>query len=115
MKLSDSQQGSRPGGDRAGATPEESERIGSHSIPLADIAGGCLTTLGSVGLSCGLLLINGAFVMACLSALAAAGVKWFENEKLSQFCLFAGPVALLIIQWMMLDYLRFLWRRRHAG
>jgi hypothetical protein len=84
-------------------------------MPLADFAGGCLTSLSSVVLSCGLLLLNGAFVMASLSAFSAAGVSWFENEKVSQFLLFGGPVALLIVQWMMLDYLRFLWRRRHAG
>lgn len=72
-------------------------------------------SLSSVALSCGLLLINGAFVMACLSALSAAGVPWFQSEEASQFILFGGPVALLIIQWMMLDYLRFLWRRRQAG
>jgi hypothetical protein len=115
MKVSEGQRGSRMGMDRPDSPPEETERIGATSMPLADFAGGCLTSLSSVVLSCGLLLLNGAFVMASLSAFSAAGVSWFENEKVSQFLLFGGPVALLIVQWMMLDYLRFLWRRRHAG
>ncbi|EMB14328.1 hypothetical protein [Rhodopirellula europaea] len=115
MKVSEGQRGSRTGNERIDSSPDEAERIGAHSMPLTDFAGGCLMSLSSVALSCGLLLINGAFVMACLSALSAAGVPWFQSEEASQFILFGGPVALLIIQWMMLDYLRFLWRRRQAG
>lgn len=115
MKVSETKLDTRAGNDRMDSPSEETERIGANSMPLTDFAGGCLISLSSVTLSCGLLLINGAFVMACLSALSSAGVGWFENEKVSQFFLFGGPVALLIAQWMMLDYLRFLWRRRQAG
>jgi len=66
----------------------------------------------SAALSCVFLVINGAFVMALLSVAASGGAQWIENEKLSQFLLFGLPIALLIVQWRLIDTLRWILRRR---
>ena len=87
-------------------SPSNLNRIGP-----TDLAGGCLLAVGSAVISCVLLLVNGAFVMALLAAFAAGGVEWIRNPKVSQFFLFSMPVALLVVQWMMIDYLRWLIRR----
>ena len=88
------------------------ELIGSTQFEVSDIAGGCIMVSGSALISCGLLILNGAFVMALLSAIAASGSKWLEGEKLSQFLLFSLPLALLIVQWYLIDTARWILRRR---
>ncbi|WP_404309203.1 hypothetical protein [Neorhodopirellula lusitana] len=86
--------------------------IGAKHFEITDIAGGCIMVFASGAISCVLLVINGAFVMALLSAFAAGGARWVENEKFSQFLLFSLPVALLIVQWYLIDTLRWILRRR---
>jgi hypothetical protein len=88
------------------------EWIGAKHFEVTDIAGGCITATTSALLSCLLLVINGAFVMALLSVVAASGQNWITNEKLSQFLLFSVPVILLLIQWWLIDTLRWILRRR---
>jgi len=92
--------------------PAADEWIGAKQFEVTDIAGGCLMISVSAVVSCGLLVINGGLVMAILSAIAAGGVNWVQNEKFSQFVLFAAPIGLLILQWMLLDTLRWIIRRR---
>ncbi|MEM6978717.1 MAG: hypothetical protein AAF539_03550 [Planctomycetota bacterium] len=74
------------------------------------VFGGCLTTLGSALISCVLLVINGALVLATITASTAAGAVWLEQINVAQFLLFTLPVALLVIEWMMIDYVRQFWR-----
>lgn len=90
---------------------EVPERIGGNRFGVSDVAGGCLLAVGSTAVSCSLLVINGALVMAVLAALSASGVEWVRNDQASQFMLFSIPVALLIVQWMMIDYVRHVLRK----
>ncbi|MEM9364964.1 MAG: hypothetical protein AAGD07_03135 [Planctomycetota bacterium] len=96
---------------RSIAEPESASPSNLNRIGPTEITGGCLLALGSAVVSCVLLLVNGAFVMALLAAFAAGGVAWITNPKVSQFLLFSLPVAMLVVQWMMIDYLRWLIRR----
>lgn len=68
-------------------------------------------TFCSAVVTCCLLVLNGALVMALLAAMAAAGVEWVKNEPASQFVLFSGPICLAIVQWLMIDTLRGIIRR----
>lgn len=86
--------------------------IGAKQFGLAGFAGGCLMTFGSAVVTCSLLILNGALVMAVLAAMSATGVRWVEKERASQFALFAGPICLAIMQWMMIDTLRGILRRQ---
>jgi uncharacterized membrane protein YhdT len=59
----------------------------------------------------GLLFLNGGLVMALLNVVAQEGASWLRNEQFMQFSLFAAPVLLLVVEWMMIDFLRTrLWR-----
>jgi len=100
------------GGGIAGDQVGSDESIGAQRIEITEIAGGCLVSSFSAVLSCVFLVINGAIVMAFLSVAASGGAEWIQNEKLSQFLLFGLPVALLIVQWRLIDTLRWILRRR---
>ncbi|MCM2374398.1 hypothetical protein [Aporhodopirellula aestuarii] len=91
---------------------ESEEWIGAKHIELTDLAGGCLMTLSSAAITCFLLTLNGALVLALMSTAAAAGVEWVNGERIGQFILFAAPISLAVGQWMMLDTLRRILRRR---
>lgn len=90
------------------------EWIGAKRFELTDLAGGCVVATSSAVVSCVLLVINGAFVMALLSVVAGSGQAWISNEKLSQFLLFSCPVLLLFIQWWLIDTLRWILRKRSS-
>jgi hypothetical protein len=60
-----------------------------------------------------LLFLNGGVVLAALNALSSGGFVILRNESFSQFAVLFGPVVLVVIQWVMIDYLRtHLLRRR---
>jgi predicted ABC-type sugar transport system permease subunit len=67
---------------------------------------GCLTAMVSAVLTCGLLFVNGSLVLAVLESLEESGLSLVRGEGFSQFMLFAMPVGLVVIQWMMIDYVR---------
>lgn len=72
-------------------------------------------SLASAAATCGLLFINGSLVLAILQVIDAAGFPWLrDQEGLSQFVLFVVPVALVVIQWMMIDYVRTRFRSRDS-
>ncbi len=73
---------------------------------------GCLLALGSALLTCLMLFINGSLVMALLAAFASSGPSWATKPEFSQFVLFLLPVVLVVIQWMMIDYVRTRFRQR---
>jgi hypothetical protein len=73
---------------------------------------GCLMIVGSALLSCILLFFNGGFIMALLHAFADQGWTFTNDDRITQFIVLIGPVLLLIIQWMILDYLWARLRRR---
>ena len=92
------------------------EWIGAKRMEISDLAGGCLVTSGSALVTFVLLVLNGALVMAVLATLSAAGVQLIQDqgamEKASQFVLFAAPIMLTVLQWKMIDTLRWILRRR---
>jgi hypothetical protein len=76
-------------------------------------AAGCLAACGSALLTGFLLFLNGGVVLAALNALSSGEFVFLRNESFSQFVVLIGPVFLVIVQWMMIDYLRTrLLRRR---
>ncbi|WP_146393275.1 hypothetical protein [Allorhodopirellula solitaria] len=89
--------------------------IGAKELKFFGLAGAGVIILSSAVVTCCLLVLNGALVMAILAAMAAAGVEWVENEQAGQFILFSGPICLTIIQWMMIDTLRGILRRQRHG
>lgn len=78
---------------------------------------GCLAAMGSAALTCFLLFLNGGVVLATLNALSSSsrGLVYLRNESFSQFVVLIGPVILVIIQWMMIDYLRTRVSRRRSA
>ena len=79
----------------------------------AAITFGCLAALASAVLTCGLLFINGSLVLAILEVLEKSGLSLVQEEGFSQFVLFSMPVALVVAQWMMIDYVRTRFSKRH--
>ena len=73
---------------------------------------GCVLAFGSALLTCLMLFINGSLVMAVLTAFSSSGPYWVRKPEFTQFMLFVVPVALAVIQWMMIDYVRTRFRQR---
>lgn len=69
-------------------------------------AAGCLFALASTVVTGVLLFLNGALVLALLESWAPALPSWTRKPEFMQFALFVGPVVLVVLQWMMIDYLR---------
>lgn len=67
---------------------------------------GCVMALGSSLVTCLMLYINGALVMAILAALSRSGPSWSSRPEFSQFMLFIIPVLMVIAEWVMIDYVR---------
>ncbi len=65
-----------------------------------------------------LLFLNGAVVLAIINALSDSHSPLIDivvkNDKWTQFLVLCGPVIMLIVEWMMFDYLRAVLRSRHA-
>lgn len=75
------------------------------------VTAGCLFALGSALLTSMMLFINGSLVMAIITAMQRSGMAWIDSPQLSQFLLFTVPVMLVIVQWLMIDYVRTRVRR----
>lgn len=74
-------------------------------------AAGCLFGLASTLVTGVLLFLNGALVLAVFQTLAPTGPEWMQKPEVMQFSLFVAPVVLVVLQWMMIDYLRHHLRR----
>jgi hypothetical protein len=77
----------------------------------SSVPAGCLYAFSSAIVTCVLLFLNGAIVMAFLRAVANSGAQWARNPRIMQFLLLLIPVILVVLQWMLLDYLRCRFRR----
>lgn len=86
----------------------DNEQDGSSKIA------GCLAAVGSALLTGFLLFLNGGVVLASLNALSSGGLTFLRNESFSQFVVLLGPVVLVIIEWLMIDYLRTRLSRRRT-
>ncbi len=75
------------------------------------MAADCLHALFSALVTSVMLFVNGAFVMAILTAMSDRGPIWSSDQGVNQVLLFVGPVLLTILQWKMFDYVIWkLWR-----
>jgi hypothetical protein len=83
-----------------------------RSDELGVATAGCAIGMGSALFTCVLLYLNGSFVLAVISALNRAGDNWLKDEKVAQCVLFLVPVILVVIEWMMIDYIRTRFVRR---
>ena len=75
------------------------------------ISRGFLFAVGSTLLTCFLLFINGGLVSAICNAAILANLAGMQTAGVHQFLLFVGPVFLVVIQWMMIDYVTSRLRR----
>ncbi|WP_153557626.1 hypothetical protein [Roseimaritima sediminicola] len=73
---------------------------------------GCLYVLGLAAVTGVLLYVNGAMSLAVLRALSQSGPQWLRDPRAVQFLLFAMPVLLLVLQWMVFDLVLRVVRRR---
>lgn len=65
---------------------------------------GCLFVIASTLLTCLLLFINGGLVQAAYAVLAPTGPALMGNPRVSQFVLFTVPVLLVVVEWVMIDF-----------
>ena len=76
-------------------------------------AAGCAIGIGSALFTCLLLYLNGLLVLVVISALKQpGGSSWADDEKIAQCALFLVPVILVVVEWMMIDYVRTRFVRR---
>lgn len=64
------------------------------------------SAFASAAISGGLLFVNGSFVLAVTTVLADGVVPVIQDPRVSQFILFTVPLAMVVAEWMMIDYLR---------
>ena len=70
------------------------------------IVSGCLWSLVSAVITAIMLFVNGSFVLALVTVLVKTDVPYIGNDGLTQALLFTIPVVMVIIEWLMLDYVR---------
>ena len=66
----------------------------------------CLTAMGSAVTTGFLLFLNGGVVLAAVNTLASGGLEELNDDRFSQFLVLFGPVLMVVVQWIMIDYLR---------
>ena len=93
---------------RTAATIATDTPAGGGQVALA------LSSLGSAVITAGLLFIDGSFVMAATSVAKESGLEWIGRDDVSQTLIFMLAPLLVVVQWMMIDYLRrrLRWQRR---
>lgn len=64
------------------------------------------SAFASAAVSGVLLFINGSFVLALTTVLGASEVPLMSKAEFAQTLLFTLPFAMLVIEWMMIDYIR---------
>ena len=69
------------------------------------IAGGATTAFVSAILTTLLLLFNGSITLIVLGAFADDRPDWLNRQGLLQFALFTLPLVMLVIEWMIWDFL----------
>jgi len=81
--------------------------------PRSGIVAACFAALGSALMTGFLLFLDGGVVLAAINTLASGGLTELNDDRFSQFIVLFCPVVMVVIQWMMIDYLRaHLVRRR---
>lgn len=54
----------------------------------------------------GLLFLNGSLVLAIVAVLRESEVPYMTDPGVTQVILFLLPLILVVLQWMMIDYVR---------
>lgn len=85
--------------------PTLNERAPTPRREATEVGLGCLFIIASTLLTCVLLFINGGLVQAAYAMLAPTGPIWMHKPSVSQFVMFLGPVLLVVIEWVMIDFL----------
>ena len=83
------------------------------SDELGVVTAGCAIGIGSALFTCFLLYLNGSLVLSVISALSQADETWQKNEQVVQCVLFLVPIILVVIEWMIIDYIRTRFVRRN--
>ncbi|MEC9002200.1 MAG: hypothetical protein VX644_02410 [Planctomycetota bacterium] len=68
---------------------------------------GFLFQLRTVLLMCVLLVLNVAFVASLFRTAAREGPEWLRHPKVEQMILLIGPLIVLVIQWWLIDVLKY--------
>ena len=77
--------------------------------PGVGLTSGCLFALASTLITCLLLFINGGLVAAICDSVMGPDEQIItllstDSNGVIQFILFVGPVLLVIVEWMMIDF-----------
>ncbi len=72
----------------------------------AAIVGGCVAAMGSAMLTGVLLFVNGSLVLAIVEMFTGSEWELLNKQGAGQFILFVAPVAMVVAEWMMIDYVR---------
>jgi len=88
----------------------EDESIDVRSLT-RPTSSGCVVVMAAALLSCCLLFLNGGVVMALVNVLDDWGFTYMSDDRITQFIVLIGPVLLLVIEWMMIDYVTARLRR----
>lgn len=95
-------------------TRSDTPPVARHNNPARSTAAGCVFAL-TVALVTGiLLLLNGALVLALLKQTSNQLPQFVRKPQILQFLLFFLPVVLAVAEWILLDAIRALFRRRES-
>ena len=67
--------------------------------------GGCLLLLLTCVLAGALFVVNGMVVRTIYDQLLPSSPAWLKHPKVGQVLMFTVPVALLVCQWWLLDFI----------
>lgn len=88
----------------------EDESLDTRSLT-RPLSSGCVVVMAAAIVSCLLLFLNGGVVMALVNVLDDWGFSYMSDDRITQFIVLIGPVLLLVIQWLMIDYVTTRLRR----
>jgi len=88
----------------------EDESIDVRSLT-RPTSSGCVVVMAAAIVSCLLLFLNGGVVMALVNVLDDWGFVYMSDDRITQFIVLIGPVLLLVLQWLMIDYVTTRLRR----
>lgn len=67
---------------------------------------GCLAVMGWALVASLMLFINGGLTLALVNQFGDNAGSWLRDERVTQLLVLIGPVALLVMQWWLIDRLR---------
>lgn len=70
------------------------------------LLGGTINALWSAVVAAVMLLVNGSIAVIILGAVTDGNPEWSERKGVMQFGLFVIPLAMLLAEWLIWDFLR---------